>query len=446
MCVQVSQKCPGLKKLLRGRVRRSTTPTRPMESHAAQSDVARRGIPYLYMYGVGSSAARVQSQKNRSARRNSRVHGRPRQSGGAKHACPGLFQGPRNSISRWTCRIHLGSPKKFLPLACWTAAAMPSWLTTSFIACAAAATAAALVLYLPPSASVVSVSGAGGSGASSWASNGISESSSGTLFRAVRTRHFTPPRLFTGWTRIPQQTRKTPNVFGRTCKNWAVTTTIFPPTTTVNQIAALPDWCLVVAGDRKTPKVYNVSGGAVYLSPADQEKMSFKSASLLRWNHFGRKNLGFLYAIQHGARWVYDTDDDNELQRPETDGIPLPRLNAMVGEVETTQPLYNLYPQLSTVSSSWPRGFPLEAIKDNRTTTAAIRRRVWSARKVRLSRHRTRDPPQMASNARPHDQLAANAKPASAGIGHKTPRLATPRMLPASSPRGPRVPLFAPLL
>ena len=42
MCVQGSQKCPGLKKLLRRTmVRRSTTPTRPMESHAAQSDVAR---------------------------------------------------------------------------------------------------------------------------------------------------------------------------------------------------------------------------------------------------------------------------------------------------------------------------------------------------------------------------------------------------------------------
>ena len=101
MCVQGSQKCPGLKKLLRRTmVRRSTTPTRPMESHAAQSDVARRGIPSLYGGGnVGSSAARDRgcSPIFRSARRNSRVHGRPRQSGGAKHACPGLFQRPRNS-------------------------------------------------------------------------------------------------------------------------------------------------------------------------------------------------------------------------------------------------------------------------------------------------------------------------------------------------------------
>ena len=29
------------------------------------------------------------------------------------------------------------------------------------------------------------------------------------------------------------------------------------------------------------------------------------------WNHFGRKNLGFVYAALHGAEYIYDTDDDN---------------------------------------------------------------------------------------------------------------------------------------
>ena len=42
-----------------------------------------------------------------------------------------------------------------------------------------------------------------------------------------------------------------------------VTTTIFAPTTTVKQIASLPDWCLVIAGDRKSPREYNVSGAHV---------------------------------------------------------------------------------------------------------------------------------------------------------------------------------------
>ena len=37
---------------------------------------------------------------------------------------------------------------------------------------------------------------------------------------------------------------------------------------------------------------------------------------------------------------------------------------------------------LSTIASSWPRGFPLDAIKDNRTTSAPVRRRAWLARHV----------------------------------------------------------------
>lgn len=140
--------------------------------------------------------------------------------------------------------------------------------------------------------------GEGGGSGASWAGNGVSESSSGSLFRAVRSRAYAGPRLFTKVAPVRPKPKKPIQTHGKQCKNWAVTTTIFPPTKTVNQIAALPDWCLVIAGDKKTPHAYNVSGAAVYLSPEHQEKLGFKTSGLLRWNHFGRKNLGFLYAIQ----------------------------------------------------------------------------------------------------------------------------------------------------
>ena len=31
------------------------------------------------------------------------------------------------------------------------------------------------------------------------------------------------------------------------------------------------------------------------------------------WNHFGRKNIGYLYALLYGANVVWDFDDDNIL-------------------------------------------------------------------------------------------------------------------------------------
>ena len=37
---------------------------------------------------------------------------------------------------------------------------------------------------------------------------------------------------------------------------------------------------------------------------------------------------------------------------------------------------------MAQVPSSWPRGFPLEFVKDNRTVTAAFQRKQWPARRV----------------------------------------------------------------
>ena len=199
-------------------------------------------------------------------------------------------------------------------------------------------------LYITCGAAAENLSG---SASGSWASNGISESSSGTLFRAVRVRTYSDSRLFAAWKPPPQP----PAPARSRCKNWAVTTTIFAPTTTVKQIAALEVWCLVIAGDKKSPREYNVSGKhAYYLSPEAQEQLPFATRKLLRWNHFGRKNLGFLYAIQQGARWVYDTDDDNELQNL-VPGIPIPRGATMARRHGATQWRHTMAPLQDLKSS-----------------------------------------------------------------------------------------------
>eukprot|EP00965_Chrysotila_dentata_P144801 4782887-Pleurochrysis_carterae.AAC.1 len=169
------------------------------------------------------------------------------------------------------------------------------------------------------------------------------------------------------------------------CRMWAVTTTIFPPTKTVRQLAELPGWCLVIAGDKKGPEEYNVSGNAIYLTPDDQVALPFKLPRLLRWNHFGRKNAAFLYAVAHGAHWVYDTDDDNELEVRgvrTTLVLPSEKKGEMVAEAQTTSPLLNLYPQMGGLKTSWPRGFPLDLIKSAPTRAAHIRDRAFPLRRV----------------------------------------------------------------
>jgi hypothetical protein len=51
-----------------------------------------------------------------------------------------------------------------------------------------------------------------------------------------------------------------------------------------------------------------------FLSSEDQKKMKSNFVDSLPWRSFGRKNVGYLYAIARGARVIWDFDDDNFLK------------------------------------------------------------------------------------------------------------------------------------
>ena len=93
-------------------------------------------------------------------------------------------------------------------------------------------------------------------------------------------------------------------------KKFIIITTIFDPTDAVAAFSKLPDWTLVVVGDKKTNNNWYFPN-VVYLSPDDQSKFNNSYSNQLPWNTYARKNLGYLYAISHGADVIYETDDDN---------------------------------------------------------------------------------------------------------------------------------------
>lgn len=101
------------------------------------------------------------------------------------------------------------------------------------------------------------------------------------------------------------------------CSKWSVVTTIFEPSKPVRRQAELSDWCLVVVGDKKGPMSYDIANKStlIFLAASEQMELSkrFSMISNIPWNYFGRKNVGYLYAILHGARMVWDFDDDNGL-------------------------------------------------------------------------------------------------------------------------------------
>ncbi len=176
------------------------------------------------------------------------------------------------------------------------------------------------------------------------------------------------------------------------CDKWSVVTTISEPTVAVERQALLQDWCTVVVGDRKGPFEYPIlnvdENKLIFLTADHQQRLAATSplVKMLPWNHFGRKNIGYLYAIAHGAKFIYDFDDDNVLISKHRNfhmpgaGVRFSHFDEKItnktnyaggGNLITlmrpsnySELVFNPYPLFGATSNpSWPRGYPLELIK-----------------------------------------------------------------------------------
>ncbi|VDI38878.1 Hypothetical predicted protein, partial [Mytilus galloprovincialis] len=104
------------------------------------------------------------------------------------------------------------------------------------------------------------------------------------------------------------------------CDNWAVVTTIHQPSNSVRNIAKHPSWCVVIVADVTTPSedaylksVVNDENKnrVIYLSINRQKTLYPLLSEVIPVKHFGRKNIGYMYAIHHKAKYIWDFDDDN---------------------------------------------------------------------------------------------------------------------------------------
>lgn len=154
---------------------------------------------------------------------------------------------------------------------------------------------------------------------------------------------------------------------------FVVMTSIFEPSEAVGEFARMSGWQLVVVADRKTPAGWHYDN-VTFLSVAEQLDLGYPLLKDLSWNHYARKMLGYLYALQHGADIIADVDDDN---------IPLPGWDALPPDQEfdtiTNPGFVNIY-RFFTDEFIWPRGFPLEEIRSTSSMRLSKRRAdigVW---------------------------------------------------------------------
>lgn len=140
-----------------------------------------------------------------------------------------------------------------------------------------------------------------------------------------------------------------------------VTTTINPPTEAIELFDSLPDFGLVVIGDKKTPVDYRLCSGT-YVSPEEQEQRYPRLSRLLGWNCIQRRNIGFLIALEMGADIIATIDDDN---------VPYPDWghNLLIGQSVSMRTYRCSAPAFDPIGASnypylWHRGFPVQLVAD----------------------------------------------------------------------------------
>jgi len=118
------------------------------------------------------------------------------------------------------------------------------------------------------------------------------------------------------------------------------------------------DLNFILIGDTKSPQDLQLPG-CDYYSIERQKSFTFKLGDLLPYNHYSRKNLGYLAAMAKGAEVIIETDDDNWPMKE----FWKARDKEVNAHYIQESGWVNVYKYFSE-TNIWPRGFPLEHLKD----------------------------------------------------------------------------------
>ena len=146
-------------------------------------------------------------------------------------------------------------------------------------------------------------------------------------------------------------------------KKYVVITTINKPTEGISLFFDT-DFSVVIVGDEKTPSDYHDLSSVFFLDVEMQKDLFPELSNIIPFNHYCRKNLGYLYAISQGADLILDTDDDNIF-----DMDSLKQIDSEVEgvEISSNRKWVNVY-SLFSEATVWPRGLPLDEIHSDKIT------------------------------------------------------------------------------
>ena len=139
----------------------------------------------------------------------------------------------------------------------------------------------------------------------------------------------------------------------------AVTTIASQDSIGIKRLIRMSEICsaqLVLIGDKKTPiwEKKKLPSNVHFLSIDDQNQKWPTLSRLMPINHYGRKNLAYLWAIENDVEILLDTDDDNF---SEFDVFSI--ATETYRTLDSDQEWVNTYAYFGQ-EKLWPRGLPLD--------------------------------------------------------------------------------------
>nr|CAN62330.1 hypothetical protein VITISV_029810 [Vitis vinifera] len=152
-------------------------------------------------------------------------------------------------------------------------------------------------------------------------------------------------------------------------ERWIVVSVSNYPSDSLRSLVKIKGWQVLAVGNSRTPANWELKG-AIFLSLEQQAKLEFRILEYLPYDSYVRKSVGYLFAIQHGAKMIFDADDRGEVidwevgKRFDLDLFGVDAMQERILQYNRENPnrtVVNPYIHFGQ-RSVWPRGLPLENV------------------------------------------------------------------------------------
>ncbi|XP_021282445.1 probable glycosyltransferase STELLO1 [Herrania umbratica] len=171
------------------------------------------------------------------------------------------------------------------------------------------------------------------------------------------------------WNSIKPIADKTSPYANFRSEQWVVVSVANYPSDALKKMVKVKGWQVLAIGNSRTPRDWSLKG-AIFLSLDMQANLGFRVVDHLPYDSYVRKSVGYLFAIQHGAKKIFDADDrgeiiDNDLGKHfDVELVGEGARQEVILQYSHDNPnrtVVNPYIHFGQ-RSVWPRGLPLENV------------------------------------------------------------------------------------